>query len=155
MTDSDGWLERYAATHSELTHPVVYWASVPMVVIGTVGFLWSLPVPEQFYLISPLLNWGSAFLMATAVYYFIISLSIAIGMLPFILGVAAIQLWLEQSLYSQPHVSGGLFVGGLIGLWLGHRNEPGLRPVLSDLQLMMIGPAWLLSILYRRLGIPF
>jgi undecaprenyl pyrophosphate phosphatase UppP len=93
--------------------------------------------------------------MAAAVYYFIISLSIAIGMLPFILGVAAIQLWLEQSLYSHPHVAGGLFAGGIIGLWLGHRNQRGLRPLLTDLQLMMIGPAWLLSALYRRLGIPF
>ena len=155
MTDSDGWLERYGATHSNLTNPVLYWASVPLVVIGTVGLLWSMPVPGQFWEISPLLNWGSAFLMATAVYYFIISLSIAIGMLPFILGVAAIQLWLEQSLYSQVHVSATLFAIGLIGLWLGHRNEPGLRPVLTDLQLMMIGPAWLLSALYRRLGIPF
>ena len=96
MTDSDGWLERYGATHSNLTNPMLYWASVPLVVIGTVGVLWSLPVPGQFRDISPLLNWGSAFLMATAVYYFIISLSIAIGMLPFILGVAAVQLWLEQ-----------------------------------------------------------
>jgi len=155
MTDSDGWLERYATGHNDLTYPVVYWTSVPMVVIGTVGLLWSLPIPMQFYEISPLLNWGSAFLMAAAVYYFIISLSIAIGMLPFILGIAAIQLWLEQSLYSHPHVSGGLFVAGTIGLWLGHRREPGLRPVLTDLQLMMIGPAWLLSELYRRLGIPF
>ena len=93
--------------------------------------------------------------MVTAVYYFIISLAIAIGMLPFVVGVAAIQLWLEQSLYSHPHVSMGFFVGGTIGLWLGHRNEPGLRPVLKDLQLMMIGPAWLLSDIYRRLGIPF
>jgi hypothetical protein len=93
--------------------------------------------------------------MATAVYYFIISLSIAIGMLPFILGVAAIQLWLEQSLYPQAQVSATLFALGLLGLWLGHRNERGLRPVLTDLQLMMIGPAWLLSALYRRLGIPF
>jgi hypothetical protein len=41
------------------------------------------------------------------------------------------------------------------GLWLGDRNEPGPGPVLKDLQLMMIGPAWLLSALYRRLGIPF
>ena len=155
MTDSDGWLERYAAAHSNLTHPALYWASVPLVVIGTVGILWALPVPLQFYEISPLLNWGSALLMATAVYYFIISLSIAIGMLPFVLGVAAIQLWLEQSIYTQLHVCAGLFAGGVFGLWLGHRNEPGLRPVLTDLQLMMIGPAWLLSELYRRLGIPF
>ncbi len=155
MTDSDGWLERYGETHANLTYPVLYWAAVAMVVTGTVGLLWSLPVPAQFYEISPLLNWGSAFLMAAAVYYFIISLSIAIGMLPFILGVAAVQLWLEQSLYSHPHVAGGLLAGGTIGLWLGHRNERGLRPVLRDLQLMMIGPAWLLSVLYRRLGIPF
>ena len=155
MTDSDGWLESYAASHSNLTYPVLYWISVPMVVVGTVGLLWSLPTPVQFYEISPLLNWGSALLMATAVYYFIISLSIAIGMLPFILGVAAIQVWLEQSLYSHPHVSAGLLVGGTIGLWIGNRSKPGLRPVISDLQLMMIGPAWLLSVIYRKLGIPF
>jgi peptidoglycan/LPS O-acetylase OafA/YrhL len=154
MTDSDGWLERHAEIHQKLTHPAVYWAAVPLAVTGTVGLLWSLPVPEQFYAISPLLNWGSAFLMATAVYYFIISLPIAIGMLPFMLGVAAIQLWLEQSLYSHPHVAGGLLAGGVIGLWLGHRSEPGLRPLLTDLQLVMIAPAWLLSVLYRRLGIP-
>lgn len=155
MTDSDGWLQRYGASHSNLTYPVLYWISVPMVVVGTVGLLWSLPVPVQFYEISPLLNWGSAFLMATAVYYFIISLPIAIGMLPFILGVAAIQVWLQQSLYSHPHVSAGFFIGGTIGLWLGHRDQPGLRPVIADLQLMMIGPAWLLSVIYKRLGIPF
>ena len=72
-----------------------------------------------------------------------------------VLGVAAIQLWLEQSLYSHPHVAGGLLLGGTIGLWLGHRDKSGPGPVLKDLQLMMIGPAWLLSVLYRRLGIPF
>ena len=67
----------------------------------------------------------------------------------------AIQLWLEQSLYSHPHVAAGLATGGVIGLWLGHRDQPGLRPLLTDLQLIMIGPAWLLSVLYRRLGVPF
>ncbi|HSN51256.1 MAG TPA: hypothetical protein VLS87_01905 [Woeseiaceae bacterium] len=155
MTDSDGWLERYAEINDNLTSPALYWVAVPLVITGMVGLLWSLPVPEQFYEISPLLNWGTAFLMAAAVYYFIISLPIAIGMLPFILGVAAFQLWLEQSLYSHPHVAGGLITGGVLGLWLGHRHQPGLHPLLTDLQLIMIGPAWLLSVLYRRLGIPF
>ena len=155
MTDSDGWLERYGASHSDVTYPLIYWAAVPVVVFGTVGLLWTLPIPAQFYEISPLLNWGSVFLMATAVYYFIISLSIAIGMLPFILGVAALQLWLEQSGFSPLRVSVGLLVAGTIGLWLGHRNKSGIVPVLQDLQMMMIGPAWLLSMLYRRIGIPF
>jgi len=155
MSESDNWLERYEQNHSNLTNPWVYWAAVPMVVVGTVGLLWYLPVPAEFYEISPLLNWGSTFLMATTVYYFIISLSLAIGMLPFMLGLASLQLWLVASDYPALGVSTGLLVAGITGLWLGRRGEGSLRDVLQDLQLMMIGPAWLLSVMYRRFGIPF
>ena len=155
MTETDGWLKLYEDTHQDLTYPVVFWAAVPMVVLGTVGIMWALPIPDEFFEISPLLNWGTAFLMATAVYYFIISVSLAIGMLPFVLGVAGIQTWLAQSDFSPLRVSIGLLVAGIIGLWMGHRDKGSLRPVLQDLHLMMIGPAWLLSVLYRRLGIPF
>ena len=155
MTETDGWLKHYEDTHQDLTYPVVFWSAVPMVVLGTVGILWSLPIPDEFFEISPLLNWGTAFLMTTAVYYFIISVSLAIGMLPFVLGVAGIQTWLGQSDFSPLRVSIGLLVAGIVGLWMGHRNKSSLRPVLQDLQLMMIGPAWLLSVLYRRIGIPF
>ncbi len=153
--ETDGWLERYAESHRNLTYPWLYRVAVLMVVLGVVGILWTVPVPLQFYEISPLLNWGSAFLMATAIYYFIISLSIAIGMLPFLIGVAASQLWLEQSVYSPTRVSLGFLIAGTIALWLGHRSKPGLKPLLEDLMLTMIGPAWMLSIIYRRLGIPY
>jgi uncharacterized membrane protein YGL010W len=155
MTETDSWLKLYEDTHQDLTYPVIYWAAVNMVVLGTVGVLWSLPIPDEFFEISPLLNWGTAFLMASAVYYFIISVSLAIGMLPFVLGVAGIQAWLAQSDFSPLRVSLGLLFAGIIGLFMGHRNKSSLRPVLQDLQLMMIGPAWLLSVLYRRIGIPF
>ena len=155
MPEIDGWLKLYEETHQDLTYPVIYWAAVPMVVVGTVGMLWTLPVPDAFFEISPLLNWGTAFLMSAAVYYFIISVSLAIGMLPFVLGVAGIHTWLEQSDFSPVRVSIGLLAAGMIGLFMGHRNKSSLRPVLQDIQLMMIGPAWLLSVLYRRIGIPF
>ena len=154
MTAAESWLDRYGATHSDLTWPFVYWAAVPMVVLGVVGLLWLVPVPGEFFDISPLLNWGSAFLMATAVYYFIISVSLAIGMLPFLIGVASFELWLAESDFSAMRVTVGLLAAGIIGLWLGHRNQGGIRPVIRDLQMMMIGPVWLLSILYRRVGIP-
>jgi len=127
MTDIDNWLERYEASHQELHNPVVYWAAVPMVVVGTVGLFWALPTPHEFFEISPLLNWGSAFLMATAIYYFIISLSLAIGMLPFLLGLAAFQLWLTQSPYPPFGVSIGLLVAGTVGLWLGRRGPGSIR----------------------------
>jgi hypothetical protein len=154
MTEADGWLARYERTHTDLAYPLVYWAAVPLVVLGTVGGLWLLPVPAEFYAISPFLNWGSAFLMAATVYYFVISVPLAIGMLPFVVGVASFQVWLEQSEYSATRVTVGLLVAGVIGFWLGHRNKLSLWPVVQDLQMMMIGPAWLLSVLYRRIGIP-
>ena len=152
MTDIDNWLARYEQTHQGLQSPVVYWAAVPMVVVGMSGLLWALPVPGEFLRISPLLNWGSAFLMVTAVYYFIISLSLAIGLLPFLLGLASIQMWMTGSGLPAIAISIGLLVAGTIGLGLGRRGAP--RAVLQDLQLMMIGPAWLLSVLYKRFGIP-
>ncbi|MDH3305262.1 MAG: hypothetical protein OEM50_11405 [Gammaproteobacteria bacterium] len=155
MSETDSWLLRYEQNHSELNNPWVYWAAVPMVVAGTVGLLWSLPVPAEFHEISPLLNWGSAFLMAATIYYFIISLSIAIGMLPFLLGLAALQVWLTDSVYPALAISTGLAVAGTVGLAMGRRGAGGVRAVIEDLQLMMIGPAWLLSVIYRRFGIPY
>jgi uncharacterized membrane protein YGL010W len=155
MTEIDGWLERYERTHENLRNPVVYWAAVPLIVLGTVGLLWALPVPQEFREISPLLNWGTAFLMAATVYYFIISLSLAIGMLPFLLGVAAVQVWLEGSAYPPFGVAIAALAAGTVGLFLGRSGEDRLRAVAQDFQLMMIGPAWLLSLIYRRFGIPY
>ena len=129
MSEIDSWLERYEKSHRELTNPVVYWAAIPMVVVGTVGFFWHLPTPVEFYEISPLLNWGTAFLMATAIYYFIISLSLAIGMLPFLLGLAAIQSWLAQSPYPPHGVSIALIFAGAAGLWLGRRGPGSFAPI--------------------------
>lgn len=153
MTDIDDWLTRYEQSHLSLGNPIVYWVAVPMVVVGMTGLFWVMPVPIQFQEISPLLNWGSAFLMVTAVYYFIISLSLAIGLLPFLLGLAAIHMWLANSGYPASGVSAGLLVAGAVGLLLGRRGS--VLQAVQDMQLMMLGPAWLLSVLYKRFGIPF
>lgn len=155
MTETDGWLERYRRNHENLARPAVYWVAVLMVVVGATGLLWSLPVPVEFQDISPLLNWGSAFLMSAVVYYFILSVSLAFGLIPFVLGVASLQIWITQSGYDLTRAAAGLLVGGIIGLWVGHRSERGLAAIVEDLQTIMIGPAWLLSVIYRRLGIPY
>ncbi len=152
MTENDDWLSRYQQSHQNLRNPMVFWAAVPMAVIGLTGVLWALPVPSEFQRISPLLNWGSAFLMVSAIYYFIISLSLAIGLLPFLLGLAAVQLWLADSGLPPMGVSLGLLLAGLVGIALGRGGAP--RAILQDVQLIMIGPVWLLSEIYRRFGIP-
>ncbi len=155
MSETDQWLIDYGKSHRDVGNAGLYWLAVPVLVIGTVGLLWAIPVPEAFVEISPFLNWGTAFLMATVVYYFIISVSLAIGMLPFMFGVAAIASWLHLSRFPPVLVSASLTGGAIIGLWLGQYAKGGIKSVLHDIQLMMIAPMWLLSALYRRLGIPY
>ena len=155
MAEADRWLTDYGASHQQIAVPALYWPAVLALVAGTAGMLWSLPVPAEFLQISPLLNWGSAFLMAAVVYYFIISVPLAIGILPFMLAVTVLAHWLDLARLSLAAVSLSLTAAGLAGLFAGRREHGGTRAVLRDVQLMMIAPLWLLSRLYRRLGIPY
>lgn len=155
MQESDDWLTHYGNNHRKVRFAAVYWISVIVLIPGAVGLFWSLPIPAEFARISPLLNWGSAFLMAAIVYYFIISMPLAIGMLPFVFGIAALQIWLADSPWSPVGVSTALLAASLTGLYLGRCASGGIRAVLHDIQLMMIAPVWLLANLYRRLGIPY
>lgn len=154
MTDADQWLLRYEREHRDVRNAPVYWLAAPTLVLGTVGLLWALPVPAGLTDISPLLNWGSVFLMATMVYYFIISMPLAIGMLPFLFGVTAFETWLADAVGMLEPVASILTAGSLAGLYAGRFTNGGLPAVGRDVQLMMIAPAWMLSVLYRRLGIP-
>jgi hypothetical protein len=156
VQETDTWLAEYGEDHRDISFAAIYWVSVVVLVFSTVGLLWVLPVPAEFEQISPLLNWGSTFLMAAAVYYFIISMPLAIGMLPFVFGIAALQVRVQQSPWPLSYVAAILFAASVVGIYLGRSSSDGtMRAVMRDIQLMMIAPAWLLSNLYRRLGIPF
>lgn len=154
MSEADSWLTDYGESHADVAYPGIYWLSVPLMLLATVGILWSLPVPGEFARISPVLNWGTVFLMAAVVYYFIISVPLAIGMLPFVAGIAAVQLWLVDSSLSLVRTSAVLFAASVAGLYIGQFRHGGIRAVINDIQLMIIAPAWLLANLYKRLGIP-
>ncbi|MGB5246938.1 MAG: hypothetical protein WBM54_06655 [Woeseia sp.] len=154
MSDTDFWLRRYEQNQQGLTLRPLYWLATELLVLGLIGLLWALPVPETLTSISPLLNWGSLFLMAALIYYFIISVPLAIGMLPVIVAIFAIELWLASSeRWARPGAA-ALTIVGVAGLIFAHREHGGLRAVFRDIQLLMIAPLWLLSRLYRKLGIP-
>lgn len=155
MPETDRWLKEYGESHQDLGNPVIYWAAVPTLVVATVGMLWAMPAPYEFREISPVLNWGSAFLMAALVYYFIISVPLAIGMLPIVFALSGFQIWLAKSSLATVPVSAVLFLLSVAGLFWGQRPGNGKNGVFQDIQMMMIAPVWLLSRLYRRLGIPF
>lgn len=154
MSDTDYWLGRYARNQQGLSLRPLYWLATQLLVLGLIGLLWALPVPAALTSISPLLNWGSLFLMAALIYYFIISVPLAIGMLPVVIAIFAFEFWLAGiGQWSRPGAA-ALTLAGLGGIYLAHRQQGGLRAVFRDIQLLMIAPLWLLSRLYRKLGIP-
>lgn len=154
MSEADDWLDTYEQNLAGLRLRPLYWLGVPLLVVGFVGLLWSLPVPRELTEISPLLNWGSVFLMAAMVYYFIISLPLAIGMLPVVAAVILAEVWLALVADWLEPAAALLTVAGVAGIVAGHAGRGGFRAACRDIQLLMIAPLWALSRLYRKLGIP-
>lgn len=154
-TDVHSWLEEYARDHQHPVNQAIHKACVPLIVVSVVGLLWAIPTPAEFMRISPALNWGTALLLAAVVYYFIMSIPLALGMLPAILLVVLVVDWLDQLSWPLWLSAGAIFVLSWAGQFYGHMVE-GKRPAFfRDLQFLMIGPLWVLAGLYRRLGIPY
>jgi uncharacterized membrane protein YGL010W len=160
MRTADFWLDRYSRHHRHRLNRVLHAVAVPLAVLGLTGLLWALPVPAAFTEISPALNWGTAFLLAAVVYYFILSIPLAIGLLPFVLAITGVlgrldglsvdgfspALW-QSSLT--------LLLAALVLQALGHLRESGRLRVLEDLHYLMIGPVWMMAGAFRRLRIPY
>ncbi len=155
MRQIDVWLDEYGDSHQNPTNKAFHWICVPAIVFSLIGLLWSLPVPQVFAETSPILNWGTVFLMASIVYYFIMSIALALGM---VLVSALIIFGLARlDTFATPlwQICVAIFVLAWIGQFIGHMIE-GKRPsFFKDVQFLMIGPIWLLSFVYKRLGIPY
>jgi uncharacterized membrane protein YGL010W len=48
-----------------------------------------------------------------------------------------------------------IFVLAWIGQFVGHKIEGEKPSFLEDIQFLLVGPAWLLHFVYRRIGIPY
>lgn len=155
MSSIDKWLDEYGESHQNPTNKAVHWVCVPAIVFSLIGLLWSLPVPAVFAETSPILNWGTLFLMASIVYYFIMSTTLALGMVVISGAIIYLLSILDQVTTPLWQICVGIFVLAWIGQFIGHVIE-GKRPsFLKDIQFLMIGPIWLLSFIYKRLGIPY
>lgn len=155
MPDVHIWLNEYARDHQHPVNQRMHRICVPLIVVSLIGLMWCIPVPGEFTQISPALNWGTTFLLASVVYYFIMSIPLAIGMLPVVLITVAIVNWAAGLPWPLWLSSGVVFVIAWIGQFYGHAVE-GRRPAFfRDLQFLMIGPLWVLAGIYRRIGIRY
>src|SRR5690606_28671985 len=112
-------------------------------------------VPVALAAVSPVLNWGTFFLMAAVVYYFILSMALAVGLLPFIVLVAGVVYRLDHLAAPLWLVSAATFAAAATGLLIGHAFEHRRVSLFSDLNFLMIGPLWIVASIYQRLRIPY
>ena len=154
MRSATDWLDEYAESHQNPTNKLLHWICVPIIVISVVGMLWSLPVPAAFEKISPALNWGTAMLAVAVVYYFFLSVPLALGMLPVVLATGLIVAWLDRFAVPLWQICIVAFVLAWIGQFIGHHIEGRKPSFFKDVQFLLIGPLWLLAFVHRRLGLP-
>lgn len=154
-TGSQEWLDLYAAGHRHPANRLLHWICAPVLAVSFIGLLACVPVPPELARLSPVVNWGTLFLMATVVYYFIISISLAVGSLPFIVAIAALLIWLDRSGAPLLSISAMGLLIATVGQYLGHRIERGSATLMRDVLYLIVAPLWALAALYRRLGIPY
>ena len=95
-------------------------------------------------------------LVLAQVYYFTLSVRLGLGLLLYNVFMIQLAVLVEQTAaYPLWQIALALFVLAWIGQFIGHMIE-GKRPsFFKDLQFLLIGPAWLMSFLYRATGLKF
>lgn len=147
MRRIDALLAEYGESHRNPVNKRVHWVCVPVIFACVVGFVLSLP---------PLfgLNWLWIAAPLVLLYYLALSPRLALGFVV-VFALMLLMLWLVQTTVPLPlwQTAAIVFVLAWIGQFWGHKVE-GRRPsFFKDLQFLLIGPAWLLSFVYRRLGL--
>ena len=143
------WISSYGESHQNLTNKKIHWVCVPLIMFTLLGLL-SL---VKIYNIN--LSYGLIFL--ALVFYLRLSVLISIGM--FLISVLQLLIiyYLEQTLLTPIllYVYLGIFMIAWIGQFIGHKIEGKKPSFFEDLQFLLIGPAWLLSFIYNKIGIKY
>ncbi|HEY2686494.1 MAG TPA: Mpo1-like protein [Steroidobacteraceae bacterium] len=150
MRTAGQWLSEYGDSHQNPTNEFLHWICVPIIVWCVMGFLWLIPFPS----LPVKINWAWVMIFLAVIYYAFLSLRLALGAaLMFAVMAWSINALAHSLTIPLWWVFAGAFVLAWIGQFVGHAVE-GKRPsFLEDLQFLLIGPIWLLSNLYRSVGL--
>lgn len=159
MRKIDQLLAEYGESHQNATNKTIHWICVPLIFFSVVGLIASIPsgIVQSFMgQGNPYANWAAVVLIVVIAYYVSLSIPLTIGMALFgalCLVVAAKLSTLEIApLWA---ICLGIFVVAWIGQFYGHKVEGKKPSFFKDLQFLMIGPAWLMHFIYKKLGIPY
>ena len=148
----DRWFASYSDDHRNQTNQGIHVLAVPAIAWSVIALLWCIPAPGTLF--QPGI-WAALPMFAAWLFYQRSSRALGVGMLLVFLAFSALTWWLFDELGR-----GGLlklaiavFVVAWIAQFVGHKLEGRKPSFLTDLVYLLIGPAWVLAKLYRRLGL--
>lgn len=146
------WLSEYGESHQNSTNKTIHWICVPAIFFAIVGLLYSIKLP--FVITGHRINVAMIAFVLIIIYYFLLSKTLWVGMFLFGLVCLLICHFIEVlSFMPLWAFSLIIFAAAWIGQFYGHKIEGKKPSFLKDLQFLLIGPAWLMSFIYERLGI--
>jgi len=160
MRPVDVLIEEYGESHQNPTNKAIHWVCVPAIFFSTVGLFWSIPQgPLGGLLPGPYdayLNWATLTLLLTTIWYWRMSIPLAVGMV----GVSALMVALclgamavtEMPLWQTSLI---VFVVAWVGQFIGHKIEGKKPSFFQDLQFLLVGPMWLMHFIFKRLGLSY
>ena len=153
------WIDEYGESHQNSTNKAIHWVCVPLIMLSLLALLGNIPFPKNniqlFSLGSEIisLNWTTVFLFFCIIFYLRLSVTLSIGMLLIAIGMLFSITWIR---YYDPEIwrlSLIIFIVAWIGQFIGHKIEGKKPSFFEDLQFLLIGPAWLLHFIYKKIGI--
>lgn len=141
MRKVDELFLRYGESHRHPANEAIHWICVPLITWSVLAALWVLSPAVAYVGIG----------LAVAFYAWL-SVQIAVGMLAlFALMVYPLTILGSNTLW----VAAAVFVLAWIGQFIGHAIEGRKPSFLEDVKFLLVGPAWLLHFIYRRVGIAY
>ena len=155
MKSINDLLNEYGESHQNPVNKIIHWVCVPFIVYSLLGLIWLIPFPKIFNTLPVLINWAVLLVALSMIYYVLVSKKLAMGILLIFLIMLFSIYGLTQTGISLLKLSTVVFVLAWIGQFIGHSRE-GKRPsFIKDIQFLLIGPLWLLSFMYKKLGISY
>jgi uncharacterized membrane protein YGL010W len=135
----DQLLAHYAESHQDPRNERIHFVAIPLIMVSLLGLLFS---------IHPWAAYG--FVLASMVYYARLSTFWLVTMA--LLSCVGLALVHAMGGYVLP-ISIGLFVAAWVAQFVGHRMEGRKPSFFEDLQYLWVGPMFVLSKLFLKLGI--
>jgi len=159
MRNIDSLLLEYGESHQNKTNKLIHWFCVPAIFFSVVGLIFSIPsgfLAVQLPFLGDYANWATLILFLLLFYYISLSPALTFGMLLF----SAFCLFLANYLAITfpgmlAYISLAVFVLAWIVQFYGHKIEGKKPSFLKDVQFLMIGPAWLMHFIYKKIGIAY